>query len=77
MTSEPTNQQGRSVRPRAERADDVVASLAVTLDLTIMPEAIGDGMPLFTAPDAGPVKVIESVPCSDGALRVFCDTTDR
>ena len=46
-----------------------------TLDITIMPEAIGDGIPLFSEPYAGPLQVIASVPYDNGALRVVYDTT--
>lgn len=48
-----------------------------TLDITIMPEAIGDGIPLFTEPYNGALRLIESVPYSNGAIRVVYDTADR
>lgn len=48
-----------------------------TLDLTIMPEAIGSGIPLFTKPYGGKLQVIETVPYTNGAYRVVYDTTDR
>ena len=45
-----------------------------TLDITIMPEAIGSGIPLFSQPYARPLQVIKSVPYDNGALRVVYDT---
>ena len=48
-----------------------------TLDITIIPEAIGSGIPLFTEPYAGPLEVIKSVPYSIGAYRVVYDTTGK
>jgi len=48
-----------------------------TLDITVMPEAIGDGIPLFTKPYAGPLQVIETVAYDNGALRIVYDTSGR
>lgn len=44
-----------------------------TLDITIMPEAIGEGIPLFAQPFEGPMQVIESVAYSNGAMRLVYD----
>lgn len=51
-----------------------LASGAVdTLDITIVPEAIGEGLPLFTSPFAGPLRPIETTPYSNGAVRLVYD----
>ena len=44
-----------------------------TLDITIVPEAIGSGIPLFTAPFSGSMRLIESVPYDNGAVRLVYD----
>jgi len=46
-----------------------------TLDLTIMPEALGEGIPLFNKPYPGPMRIIHSVPYDNGAVRLVHDTT--
>ncbi|MEM8621715.1 MAG: dihydrofolate reductase family protein [Actinomycetota bacterium] len=46
-----------------------------TLDITIVPEAIGDGIPLFTGPFSGPMRPLLATPFSNGALRLVYDTT--
>ncbi|RLE20673.1 MAG: hypothetical protein DRJ50_10350 [Actinobacteria bacterium] len=53
----------------------LVGGAVDTLDITIIPEAIGSGIPLFTEPYARPLQVIESVPYANGAYRVVYDTT--
>lgn len=53
----------------------LVGGAVDTLDITIIPEAIGSGIPLFAEPYARPLQVIESVPYANGALRVVYDTT--
>jgi dihydrofolate reductase len=40
------------------------------LDITVMPEAIGDGIPLFSEPFDGPMSVAQTVPYKNGALRI-------
>lgn len=44
-----------------------------TLDVTIMPIAIGDGVPLFSAPYEGPMRLVDSVPYANGAIRLVYD----
>lgn len=44
-----------------------------TLDITVMPLAIGDGIPLFDSPYEGPMRLIESVPYANGAIRLVYD----
>lgn len=41
-----------------------------TLDITVMPEALGSGIPLFTDAWAGRMKLVESVPFGNGAIRL-------
>ena len=41
-----------------------------TLDITLMPEALSSGIPLFTGPYARPMKLVQSVPYSNGAIRL-------
>ena len=40
------------------------------LDITVMPEAIGDGIPLFTKPFDGSMTLVETVPYDNGAVRL-------
>ena len=46
-----------------------------TLDLTVMPEALGSGVPLFAGPYEGPMRLLQSVPYANGAIRLVYDTT--
>ncbi|MGI9623685.1 MAG: dihydrofolate reductase family protein, partial [Acidimicrobiales bacterium] len=46
-----------------------------TLDITIMPEAIGEGIPLFTEPYDGPMRVIATQTYDYGGVRVVYDTS--
>jgi dihydrofolate reductase len=46
-----------------------------TLALTIMPEALGEGILLFSEPYTGPMRIIHSVPYDNGATRLVYDTT--
>lgn len=58
-------------------ANVVTAALAGgavdTLDITVIPEAIGEGLPLFTEPFAGPLRLLEAIPFSNGAVRLVYD----
>ena len=45
-----------------------------TLDITLMPEALGSGIPLFAAGYDGPMRLVESVPYANGAVRLVYDT---
>jgi len=53
--------------------DAMVAGVVDTLDIVVMPEAIGDGIPLFTKPFDGPMRVISSTPFDNGAIRLVYD----
>jgi dihydrofolate reductase len=41
-----------------------------TLDITVIPEALGDGIPLFTAAFQWPMKLLETTPYDNGAVRL-------
>jgi len=45
-----------------------------TLDITLMPEALGSGIPLFSDAYDGPMQLVESVPYANGAVRLVYDT---
>ena len=45
-----------------------------TLDITIVPEAIGEGIPLFTEPFSGPMRSLAAIPFDNGAVRLVYDT---
>ena len=46
-----------------------------TLDITVVPEAIGEGIPLFDGAFEGPVAMLEAIPFSNGAVRLVYDTS--
>ena len=50
--------------------DGLLGGAIDTLDITVMPEALGSGIPLFTRPFADPMKLVQSVPYSNGAIRL-------
>jgi len=45
-----------------------------TLDITVMPEAIGSGIPLFAAAYEGPMKLLDATVYANGAVRLVYDT---
>ncbi len=45
-----------------------------TLDVTVVPEAIGSGIPLFTEPFAGPMRPLVTTGFDNGAVRLVYDT---
>jgi dihydrofolate reductase len=45
-----------------------------TLDITMVPEAIGDGLPLFTKPFSGPMRPLVTMLFDNGAVRLVYDT---
>ena len=53
--------------------DGLVGGAIDTLDLTVMPEAIGTGIPLFANGFAAPMKVHETTAYGNGALRIVYD----
>lgn len=46
-----------------------------TLDLTVVPEAIGEGIPLFTESFSGPMRPLAAIPFDNGAIRLAYDTS--
>jgi dihydrofolate reductase len=46
-----------------------------TLDLMVMPEALGGGVPLFPDSYTGPMRLIEHTGYSNGCLRLIYDTS--
>jgi dihydrofolate reductase len=44
-----------------------------TLDVTVVPEAIGEGIPLFTEAFSGSMRLIESASFDNGAVRLVYD----
>jgi hypothetical protein len=40
------------------------------LDITVVPEAIGEGIPLFSEAFAAPMKIAQAVPYGNGAVRL-------
>jgi len=53
--------------------DGLVGGAIDTLDMTVMPEAIGSGIPLFADGFAAPMKVHETNAYENGALRIVYD----
>ncbi len=45
-----------------------------TLDITLMPEALGTGIPLFSDAYDGPMRLVTSVAYPNGAFRLVYDT---
>ena len=46
-----------------------------TLDLTVMPEALGAGVPLFTDAFEGPLRPLEAITYTSGAVRLVFDSS--
>ena len=53
--------------------DGILGGAIDTLDLTVVPEALGSGIPLFTAPVPGPLRLVDSIRYSGGAMRLLYD----
>lgn len=43
------------------------------LDVVVMPEALGEGVPLFTESFVRPMKLTEAIPYNNGAVRLVYD----
>ena len=54
--------------------DGLIGGAINMLDLTLMPEALGGGIPLFADAYDGPMRLVESVPYPNGAFRLVYDT---
>jgi dihydrofolate reductase len=46
-----------------------------TLDLTVIPEALATGIPLFPEPYSGPMRLTEQTSYSNGCIRLVYNTT--
>lgn len=88
FSAEPTAGAIRSLAAECERrlwvfgggrvvTDGVLGGEIDTLDLTVVPEAIGSGIPLFTAPVPGPLRLVDSIRYSGGANRLIYDLRGR
>jgi dihydrofolate reductase len=55
--------------------DGLLGGAVDTLDLMVMPEALGTGIPLFVEPYAGPMRLVEHTGFACGAVRLIYDTT--
>ena len=54
--------------------EGLVGGAIDTLDITLMPEALGSGIPLFAGAYDGPMRLIESAAYPNGAFRLVYDT---
>jgi len=54
--------------------DGLVGGAIDTLDITVMPEAIGSGIPLFAEPYDGPMRLEASTGYANGAVRLIYRT---
>ena len=46
-----------------------------TVDITVIPEALGSGLPLFSDAYSGPMRLMESTVYPNGATRLVYNTT--
>lgn len=53
--------------------DGLLGGAIDTLDITVMPEAIGSGIPLFADGFVAPMRVRQTTPYGNGALRIVYD----
>ena len=56
--------------------DGILGGAIDTLDLMVIPEAIGSGIPLFTAAISGPLRLVQTTQYPGGAVRLVYDLTD-
>jgi len=54
--------------------EGLIGGAVDTLDITVMPEAIGSGIPLFTEAYDGPLKLEKSTGYDNGAVRLIYHT---
>jgi dihydrofolate reductase len=54
--------------------DGLIGGAIDTLDITLMPEALGSGIPLFADAYDGPMQLVESVSYRNGAVRLVYKT---
>ena len=55
--------------------DGLIGGAIDTLDITVMPEALGNGLPLFTDAYGGPMRLMETTVFSNAAFRLVYNTT--
>jgi dihydrofolate reductase len=48
-----------------------------TLDLMVIPEALGTGIPLFTEPYSGPMRLTQHTGFASGAIRLVYNTSPQ
>jgi hypothetical protein len=60
--------EGADVTFRAATTAEAIA------EFSAIPEAIGEGVPLFTEPFSGPMRPLAAVPFANGAVRLVYDT---
>jgi dihydrofolate reductase len=46
-----------------------------TLDITVIPEALGAGIPLFTDAYPGPLRLLQTTPYANGCIRLVYDSS--
>jgi dihydrofolate reductase len=51
--------------------DALLGGAVDTLDLTVIPEALGSGIPLFCKPFDAPLELVETTPYAGGAVRLI------
>lgn len=51
--------------------DALLGGAVDTLDLTVIPEALGSGIPLFCEPFDGPLELVGTTPYAGGAVRLI------
>ena len=69
-TSRRLERARRTATADTRRAAAMIAQAADVADITVLPEALGAGVPLFTGAFAGPIQLVESIPYSNGAIRL-------
>lgn len=53
--------------------DGLIGNAIDTLDMTVMPEALGAGIPLFADGFAAPMRIADTTAYDNGALRIIYD----
>lgn len=57
--------------------DGLLGGAVDTLDIAVMPEAIGEGIPLFAEPYDGTLELLTAIPYDLGMVRLVYRTSDR
>ncbi len=57
-------------RPTLVLTEGLIGGVIDTLDIVVMPEALGAGVPLFTEAFAGRMRPETAVPYENGAVRL-------